>query len=437
MPGRCVLIVLDGLGDRSYASLDHMTPLQSASTTNLDALAEMGANGLYHADRLGVALSSQDAHFALYGYDRAETLRRGILEAVGSGLEVGTNDVAVLGRLITAERDNGILRIVDRRPPADPDRISGLMSCIDRYETNGIGFRFTQINQLEGILILTGNVSPHITDTDPLCNGLPAPSVKPFSPHESDPAAQATARALTEYLIWVHRTLSEHPLNRAGTARGEMPLNAMITHLADGLRPIEPFRERWGLAALSISPKLVQWGVSRSLGMDTARVKDSRDPGKDIADRITLAVHKLPQYEFIHVHSMAPDQAAHTKNPLTKRSVIEALDAGIGRAIGPLLSNPDVLLAVTADHSTPSGGPLIHSGEPVPMVFVGQGVRRDAVRALDEIQCASGALGTVRGREFMLMVLNYLDRCKLRGIMQSPRDRDFWPGDYEPFRIED
>lgn len=435
MPTRCILIVLDGLGDRSYPSLDHMTPLQSACTPNLDALAALGANGLYHADRLGVALSSQDAHFALYGYDRHETLRRGILEAIGSGLAVGSNDVAVLGRLITAAPENGVLRIVDRRPPADADQISTLFGFIDTYETNGIGFRFTQINQLEGILFLSGQVSPHITDTDPLCNGLPAPAVLPLSTHAHDLAAQCTAKALTEYLMWAHKKLSNHPINHARLARGEKPLNAVITHLADGPRPVESFRARWGMTALSISPKLVQWGVSNSLGMDTERVQDSQDPGRDIADRITLAAHKVSQYDFIHVHSMAPDQAAHTKNPLTKRTVIEALDAGIGRSIGPLLNDPDVLIAVTSDHSTPSGGPLIHSGEPVPMTIVGDGVRRDAISSFDEVNCAGGALGTVRGREFMLLVLNYLDRCKLRGIMQTPHDQAFWPGDYEPFMI--
>ncbi len=435
MPTRCILILLDGLGDRSYASLDHMTPLQAASTPHLDALAATGANGLYHADRLGVALSSQDAHFALYGYDKQETLRRGILEAVGSGLEVGPNDVAVLGRLITATPEDGILRIVDRRPSADPEQISILIGAIDRYETNGIGFRFTQINQLEGILVLSGDVSPHITDTDPLCNGLPAPAVKPLSPHECDSVARNTAEALTKYLIWAHEKLSDHPINQVRLSRGEKPLNALITHLADAPRPIESFRRRWGFKALSISPKLVQWGVSKSLGMDTERVKDSQDPGQDIAHRIAIAVEKVPHYDFIHVHSMAPDQAAHTKNPLTKRSVIEALDAGIGRAIGPLLNDPDVLITVTADHSTPSGGPLIHSGEPVPMTIVGEGVRRDDVKSFDEVHCAGGALGTVRGKEFMLLVLNYLDRCKLRGIMQTPNDQAFWPGDYEPFRL--
>jgi 2,3-bisphosphoglycerate-independent phosphoglycerate mutase len=69
------------------------------------------------------------------------------------------------------------------------------------------------------------------------------------------------------------------------------------------------------------------------------------------------------------------------------------------------------------------------------MVFVGEGVRRDDVRHFDEIHCAGGALGPVRGTEFMSLVLNHLNRAKLRGIMDTPDDQPFWPGPREPFRI--
>ena len=45
---KIILILLDGLGDRSYKVLDDLTPLQAASTPNLDRLAYLGSNGLFH-----------------------------------------------------------------------------------------------------------------------------------------------------------------------------------------------------------------------------------------------------------------------------------------------------------------------------------------------------------------------------------------------------
>ena len=57
MPEKCILILLDGLGDRSYRELDFKTPLQAADTPVLDKVAVASANGMYHAGCMGQALS--------------------------------------------------------------------------------------------------------------------------------------------------------------------------------------------------------------------------------------------------------------------------------------------------------------------------------------------------------------------------------------------
>jgi 2,3-bisphosphoglycerate-independent phosphoglycerate mutase len=36
-----------------------------------------------------------------------------------------------------------------------------------------------------------------------------------------------------------------------------------------------------------------------------------------------------------------------------------------------------MLVVITADHSTPSISPMVHSGEPVPVIMAGPSVRRD------------------------------------------------------------
>ena len=177
-------------------------------------------------------------------------------------------------------------------------------------------------------------------------------------------------------------------------------------------------------------------GFKPLLGLEVCKVKDTDDPGADLAARLALARQALDDFDFIHVHTKTPDQAAHTKSPWRKLEVIEALDRGIADEIDALLEDPAVLLIVTADHSTPSGGPLIHSGEPVPLTFCGEGVRRDEVRRFNEIAVAAGALGQVRDKELIYLVLNYLDRAKLAGIMDTPVDQPYWPGNYRPFRLK-
>jgi 2,3-bisphosphoglycerate-independent phosphoglycerate mutase len=435
MISRCVVIVLDGLGDRSYLELDNMTPLQAAATPHMDALAARGINGMFHAASVGMAFSSQDAHYSLFGYEWSEAPRRSVLEAVAAGIKLAPEDVVALARLAAAGEENGTLMIKNRLPRASPEEIAAVMAEVDTFESAGISFRFTQVDKLEGILVIKGNVSPLITDADPIGDGLVAAAVRPLQPAADDPAAKATAVALERYLTWVYNRLEGHPLNKARIDRGEEPLNAFVTHLADQLRPVMPFKQRWGLKGLSISSKLVQEGLSAVLGMDRIRVQRNSDPARDLSERISIAVENLAAYDFVHVHSMAPDEAAHTKDPLAKKKVIEALDHAIGESLPKLLSRPDLLLVITSDHSTPSSGLLIHSGETVPMTISGPGVRVDKVTRFNEIDCAGGALGLVRGKEFMYLVVNHLDRCKLPRIMNAPYEQEFWPGEYEPFRL--
>jgi len=170
---------------------------------------------------------------------------------------------------------------------------------------------------------------------------------------------------------------------------------------------------------LSISSGLIYWGLCNFIGMEVLKAHDSLDPGKDLADRIELALSNVRDFDFVHVHTKAPDSAAHTKNPHLKKDVIESLDRGLGNVLNTMLDDPELLLVITSDHSTPSSGPLIHSGEPVPITVVG-----------------TGAMGFVTGDDFMPLVLNFLDRTKLRGLMDTPEDQPYWPGLRKPFSLK-
>lgn len=433
---KCVLILLDGLGDRSYTALGNRTPLQAAHTPVLDRLTQNGASGLFHPTRMGQALPSEMAHFALFGYSMKEFPGRGALEALGAGLPIRTEDVAVLARFAKLFTDaDGCLRLSDEKVTEEDERLNPLSASVGDYEYRGIRIRFYRTKGPYGILILRGNVSPRITDTDPILLNHRLSAVKPWYKEPPESPAADTAAALKSYLVWAYERLGKHPLNRERIEKGLEPINGIVTQRAGQLRSVPFFRERYGFSGISIASGIIYRGICSYLGLDFHKVKDTDNCGEDIAARLEKAVDFLGRYDFIHVHSERPDQAAHTKDPEAKIRVIEELDAGIGRAIEPLLESPDVVIAVTADHSTPSKGPLVHSGEPVPLIFCGPGIRRDRVEQFNEVDTAGGALGCVRGPEFMDLVLNYMDRAKLQGLMDTPYDQRYWPGDYEPFRI--
>jgi 2,3-bisphosphoglycerate-independent phosphoglycerate mutase len=140
-------------------------------------------------------------------------------------------------------------------------------------------------------------------------------------------------------------------------------------------------------------------------------------------------------HDFIHVHTKVPDEAAHKGGPEQKKASIAALDRGLADLVEAVEVRDDLLVAVTADHSTPSRSDLIHSGEPVPAVLVGSNVRRDDVTSFDEISAAKGCLGFLRGSELMSMMLNYADQSCLVGHRLGGRKSPHVPKTYEPFKL--
>lgn len=448
MPKKCLLLLLDGLGDRGHEALEGRTPLQAAATPTLDGLAAAGCSGLYHPALAGQALPSELAHFLLFGYGAEDFPGRAPLEALGAGLEPEPEDVAVMARLVQVTGEGGCLRLVRDTPPqGEPEDLASLAACLPELETHGLRFSWHHIKGLHGLLLLRGAgriPSPLFTDTNPIRDRAMLIEPRPLaeaSAEGTDTEADArnSALALKEYLVRAHELLRGHPVNQRREARGLPPINALATQRAGRLKPVRSFAQRYGLKAVCLASGDLYQGLSRYLGLEFRRMEDTHDLGGDLALRLEAAREALSDHDFVHVHTKAPDVAAHTKDCLRKRDVIAALDKGARDILPELAGDSELLLAVTADHSTASSGSLIHSGEPVPLLLHGQGVRRDAVARFDEISAAAGGLGFLRGRELMLMLLNHLDRARLLGLRDCPEtfdDRPAWPGVYEAFKLE-
>ena len=438
MADKCLLLLLDGLGDRSHPELGDQTPLQAARTPNLDRIADLGANGLFHPGLQGQAFPSEMAHFLLFGYSLTEFPGRGLLEALGHGLDPGSQDVALLAHLASVSEREGCLHL-EREAPESPGQedLEQLVDSLPSFDEEGIAVRFHPTKNHFGVLLLRGRASPCITDTNPMRDQVPLPELLPWEGLSGQEAAWAenTARVVKRYLLGVHTALKDHPVNRRRASEGLPQLNALITQRPGRHVPVEPFSQRFGLRGATVASGAVYHGLASFLGLKSVRVRDSGDPGTDLAERMETAFRLLPEQDFIHVHTKAPDTAAHSKDPRRKKEVIEALDRGL-EDFGPeRIQGRNLLLAVTSDHSTPSSGPLIHSGEPVPLALLGRETRRDQVTRFEETGCGAGCLGLLRGQEFMYSVLSLLDRAKLVGIRDTPRDQPFWPGKRTTFSL--
>lgn len=431
---KCILIVLDGLGDRGHPCLDGMTPLQAARTPNLDRLATLGMNGLYHPCLQGMALPSELAHFLIFGYDMEEIPGRGYLEAVGDGITVEPGEVAVLARLFSVTAGDSGLIIQSESPDIEEDDAFQLQQAIEPLTEGPFKLEMIPRRGIEGILMLRGGLSSGITDSNPIYTGRPLMKVVPLASAADQDGARKTADLVNDFLRQSYRTLSDHPINTERSGRGLLPVNSLATQRAGTRRDLDTFRRRWGMRGLSLSSGSMYRGMCAVLGLENHQFKKTGEIGSDLLEQLKLAAAS-DEFDFIHVHTKAPDEAAHTKDPFLKKETIEELDRALSFAVEEIAGDPDTLLVITADHSTGSAGDMIHSGETVPITMIGRNTRRDDVTAFNEISCAGGGLGVIRGKELMYLILNFRDRGKLWGLTESSRDEPYFPGDYEVLDI--
>ena len=432
---KTILVLLDGLGDRTYRCLDHQTPLQAADTPHLNRLARYGSNGLLHASCVGECLPSELAHYLLFGYDRPNFPGRGLLEAVGDDVPFEDQDVLVLAHLARVVWSSGVPILELGRDDIDgtSTALGALFAALTPREISGIQFELYQTHRNDAILVMRGAVSPHISDSDPILKGQPMGRVVALSACPEPHVATETANSLNRYLSDCHRALGDISAQQVKAGGQPLQANFLATQRSGRRIPQEPFEQRWGLRGMMIASGGVYAGLAHELGIDFVLSRDTKAPDRDLHARIQMALDD-DRHDFIHVHTKVPDKAAHYGDPRHKRNAISSLDKGLDILVQALDTLPDLQIVVTADHSTPCESVLVHSGEPVPVVMVGPNIRCDAVERFDEVSAAAGGLGSLRGRELMLMILNNMDRSVFVGHHLGPDSRLYWGGEYPVFK---
>jgi 2,3-bisphosphoglycerate-independent phosphoglycerate mutase len=406
--GRTVaIVVLDGIADRPAPGLDGRTPLEAAETPHLDRLAAAGASGLVDVRAPGVPMSSDRAHAILFGYDPDDLPGRGVLEARGFDLTVPENGVAASASFARVEDDENAWRIADRNVRDARETCETVAASVAEFEAPGeVTARFAYTWKNRGILTLEPEsgpaLSPAITDVDPFEAGLPVVRPAAVAGCDRPAAASRTADALAAYTRWTTDRLVDAPVDVVlgkWTAAPSAP---------------RPFRSRQGMAGVTFTRKPVLRGLASTLDLDVEA------PAHDFADRCDEVVDAFDDHEFVHAHYAEPDEVSHADPPAALRDEIEAIDDSLEPLVDRALSDPDLVCCVTADHTTPSRGNVVHSGEPVPAVVTGETVRSDDVSAVGERPAGRGGLNRFEGRHLMRTLRAAADRVLLDGLRRTP-----------------
>ena len=115
-----VLVVMDGLGGLPHP-LTGLTELESAHAPHMDALAARSSLGMTVMVREGITPGSGPGHLSLFGYDPTRyVIGRGVLSALGVGVELDVGDVAArlnLALMALAVHGDGYFYAVHRINP--------------------------------------------------------------------------------------------------------------------------------------------------------------------------------------------------------------------------------------------------------------------------------------------------------------------------------
>lgn len=416
-----VLVVLDGLGDRACAELGGRTPAEAAATPVLDALAARGSSGVHVPFGWGTATSSEMSHWSMLGFETVPFPGRAALEALGVGLRPPYDTPLLDLALRTAVPGPHPLRLGRRAGAHEAADAAALFDALGGREQDGISFELQPIRDGEALLVAHGATSPDVSDTDALFPHLhPWMRPVPLAEAADAPEAARTAAALERWLLDSREILCDHPVNGRRRDQGLDVLDVPVTKWAGVLRDAQPsFEQQVGLRAGAVTSSALYRGLAKLLGMTfhDRRDEPGETPGDDIAARVALARGLLRSVDVVHVHTKAPDEAGHTKDPQHKQHVIESLDAGL-QELHDLAEH--CVVAVTGDHATPSTGALLHSGDPTPFVLVGPGVRADAVRSFGEGASALGTLARLAARDVMPLLAGASNRPFFRGHRPGP-----------------
>lgn len=421
-----VVVLLDGLADRAHDSLGGRTANEVADTPNLDRFAASGSCGLIYAVGPGRAPSSEVAHWALLGYTPEEFPGRAVFEALGAEQRIDPEHVLAFAALRPAERrDDGLWLKGRPRYGQDEEDAAELVAACDGLEVDGLRFMLSHLRRGETVLRISGGADDRVTDTDAFFRDR-HPVLRP---QPAAPEAERTARAAEAWTRTTMELLAEHPVNerRAGN---HLPVFNVITLKWWGrLRPAPTFSERHGLHGSFIAGSHFLQGLGRAVGLEPVDADETDDAAADLRLRLRLVEERLGAGDtFLITHLKATDTAGHTKDPAVKQRMIETLDSELAD-----LPTDRAVVCVTGDHATPTYPEVIHSGDPVPFLLAGPGIRADPVRGFGELDCAAGILGQLRGPDMMPVLLNAADRPLFLGSRPTPfAGADGYPELLEP-----
>jgi 2,3-bisphosphoglycerate-independent phosphoglycerate mutase len=406
-----IYVLLDGVGDLPHPDLDGKTPLEAANTPTLDKIASNGAIGEVISVGKGIAPESDIAVFNMLGYKfkHADYVGRGVIEAIGIGIDFKDGDLALRGNYSTLNDDEVI---IDRRAgrhieKADADGVAkeieekiGLSPDISVVVSPTIGHRVTVRIRKD-----SQKLSSRITNTDPAYSNIGgmgvAKAVGDFLkiekclPLEDTEDSKFTANLVNEFSEKSISIMKESQINKKRKDEKKKQLSCILLRDAGNKYPdVVPINEKYDMNFSCIVDMPVEIGISEVLKMKAYEAGGLTD----YEEKARVAAKAMETQNAIYVHLKGPDEFGHDGDAIGKMKNIEEIDQRFFKTLVENIDSNKVAIVISADHSTPCINKG-HSDDPVPVVVSGDFIKKDGTTRMTEEQAKKGSIGLLQGAE--------------------------------------
>ncbi len=406
---KLVYVLLDGVGDLPHPNLAGKTPLDAANTPNLDRLAKNGRMGEVISVGKGIAPESDIAVFNMLGYKfkHDDYAGRGVVEAIGIGIDFKNGDLALRGNFATLNDDDVI---IDRRAGRKIEKHD------TEYITKEIEEQINFSDKSASVIVAptidhrlviriraNESLSSNISNTDPAYvrvagMGIAKAVTDSLKIEKSLPLDESTSSKITANLVneFTEQSLvimKKSKVNQQRREKEKKLLNCILLRDAGNKYPnVEPINDLHSMKFSCIVDMPVEVGISEILKMKTYGAGGLTD----YEEKAKVAAKAMNEQNAIYVHLKGPDEFGHDGDTQGKMKNIEEIDK---RFFGTLLENIDtskIAVIISADHSTPciKKG---HSDDPVPLLISGDMIENDDTQRFTEIEAKKGVIGLIEG----------------------------------------
>ena len=408
---KIVYVLLDGVGDLPHPDLDGKTPLDAASTPNMDRLAKNGVMGEVISVGKGIAPESDIAVFNMLGYkfQESEYVGRGVIESIGVGIDFKDGDLALRGNFSTLD-ENG--NIIDRRAGRHIEREDAQQISKEIEEK----IRFSNPNASVIVSPTIGHrvvirirddqvLSSQISNTDPAYSRVDGMGVakdvdtsmkiEKCVPLDENNGSKNTAKLVNEFTEQSLEIMKKSDVNKRRSEKNQKLLNSILVRDAGNKYPTaEPINDLYSMNFSCIVDMPVEIGISNVLKMKSYKAGGLTD----YEEKAKVAAESMKEQNAIYVHLKGPDEFGHDGDAFGKMKNIEEIDE---RFFGTLLKNIDtskVAVMISADHATPCINKG-HSDDPVPVLISGDGITNDGSERFTEEFAKKGEIGLLEGAQ--------------------------------------